>query len=95
MFNYKTNYWFYKIFLIYDNVTQNTAYPCLIINDFIILCNCYIIIRISMNSKNNKKIVYNSRKKAIFSERQIPKPSSNKLVWAINFEGSTFMPVEH
>ena len=48
-----------------------------------------------MNSKNNKKIVYNSRKKAIFSERQIPKPSSNKLVWAINFEGSTFMPVEH
>lgn len=37
--------------------------------------------------------MYNCRKKVIFGERKVPKPTGSKLVWIINMEGSTFMPV--
>ena len=60
------------------------------------LSACYflLIILISiMNSKNDKRVENNCRKKMILGERNAPKPTSRKLVWVINMEGSTFIPV--
>lgn len=46
-----------------------------------------------MNSKNDKRVENNCRKKMILGERNAPQPTSRKLVWVINMEGSTFIPV--
>lgn len=43
--------------------------------------------------KNNKKILYNSRKKAILTDKRAPLYGPNKLVWVINSEGSTFLRI--
>ena len=52
-----------------------------------------MLLLISMNSKQEKKSENSCRKKVILGDRKVPKPTPHKLVWVINMEGSTFIPV--
>lgn len=46
-----------------------------------------------MHRQRDRRLHYQSRKKAILSEKKVPANGPNKLVWTINMEGSTFLPV--